>query len=178
MLEEVCIEGFSIITRLSDSLEASTVNDARNLALVLLEDLLERCPVPDVYVVPEQFWFPGHSSAYSTHGSQRRAGRRAHCGQGDATTHTCWIFLPEISDVRSRLLGQELLKLSTMMTCERHQLVSGNPRAWSSAGRRGGRSLRQHPKPKIPHARACNSPRTLLREARRYSEFRCTQHRP
>jgi len=51
--EEVCLEGFCIITRLSDSLEASTVNDARNLALVLLEDLLERCPVPDVYVVPE-----------------------------------------------------------------------------------------------------------------------------
>ena len=51
--EDVCLEGFCIITRLSDSLEASTVNDARNLALVLLEDLLERCPVPDIYVVPE-----------------------------------------------------------------------------------------------------------------------------
>jgi len=46
-------EDFCILTRLSDGLEAGTVNHARYLALVLLEDLLERRPVPDVDVVPE-----------------------------------------------------------------------------------------------------------------------------
>lgn len=99
--------------------------------------------------------------------------------------HTCSIFLPVISEVRSRLFGQELLKLSTMMTwtvqTQSESVTLYSPR-WAAEAWAGGGVAQHHPArlkgAGMPKAADAHPPHIRPRGERLCSVSRCIQPRP